>query len=262
MTAGDLGRPGDQARMLLQLRASYPEEASYADSRVGDPLIRLGFIDQALVAWHAPPEAGADFRGIPPPPRAFKQYPRPIDMWLDDSSPAMFGRSLPSHGRLDEYIGYYRAAFRSPDDVAKIFEHHTDRLIEIAPVLAADLRAAGDSAQADALLQKVEPMLMTRLRNGPAEPDLLADLAAVRAAEGRNEEAVNLLRRAVAAGWLPDGAYRSVDLDDEPFYVRLVNQPEFQAIRQRILARIEEERRKVPLALLAQAYPMKSKAAA
>jgi hypothetical protein len=41
-----------------------------------------------------------------------------------------------------------------------------------------------------------------------------------------------------------------------------VNRADFQAVRRRILARIEEERRKVPLALLAQAYPVQRKAAA
>jgi hypothetical protein len=41
-----------------------------------------------------------------------------------------------------------------------------------------------------------------------------------------------------------------------------VNRPDFQAVRRRIFARIEEERRKVPLDLLAQAYPVPRKLAA
>ena len=257
MTAGALGHPGDQARLLLQLRAAHPEEASYAELRLGDPLMQLGFVDEALVAWHVDPAVAADFRGIPPPPRVFKEYPRPVDLWLDGSSPASFGRSLPKHGRLNEYVGYYRAAFKGNDDVAKVFQNLPGRLVGIAPVLAADLRASGDSADADALLQNVQAFLLRQLRNGPAEPGLLADLAAVRAAQGRGDEAIGLLGRAVAGGWLPDRTYRATDLNDEPFYAALVNRPDFQAVRQRILARIADERRKVPLPLLAQAFPVK-----
>jgi hypothetical protein len=41
-----------------------------------------------------------------------------------------------------------------------------------------------------------------------------------------------------------------------------VNRSDFQAIRRRVLERIEEERRKVPRTLLAQAFPIRSKMAA
>jgi hypothetical protein len=157
---------------------------------------------------------------------------------------------------LSEYVGYYRAAFKGSDDVAKTFQNLPERLVGIAPVLASDLRASGNSADADALLQNVQAFLLRQLRNGPAEPGLLADLAAVRAAQGRGDEAVGLLRRAVAGGWLPDGTYRATDLNEEPFYAGVVERPDFQAVRQRILARIAEERRKVPLRLLAQAFPV------
>jgi hypothetical protein len=54
----------------------------------------------------------------------------------------------------------------------------------------------------------------------------------------------------------------ATDIAQEPCFARLVNRADFQAVRRRILARIEEERRKVPLALLAQAYPVQRKAAA
>jgi hypothetical protein len=51
--------------------------------------------------------------------------------------------------------------------------------------------------------------------------------------------------------------FNAIDIADEPCFARLVSRPDFQAIRHRILARIEQERRKVPLDLLAEAYPVK-----
>jgi hypothetical protein len=53
-----------------------------------------------------------------------------------------------------------------------------------------------------------------------------------------------------------------VDIADEPAFAALLNRPDFQALRHRIFARIDEERRKVPLNLLASAYPVPAKAAA
>jgi len=71
-----------------------------------------------------------------------------------------------------------------------------------------------------------------------------------------------LLKRSVAGGWLPDRRYYAVDIGDEPAFSRLVNRADFQATRRFILAKIDQERRKVPATLLAQVYPMTTKASA
>jgi TolB-like protein len=263
MAAGLRGQPGERVRILLQLRAAHPEEASFVDARTGAPLLQLGFIEEGVAAWHMPAEMAAIFRGVPPPPKFLQaHYHRPADFWLDDTSPAIYGRSLAKHGRLSEYIGYYREAFKSADDVALLFNHYPARLILTVPTLVVNLRAAGENVEANELLQKGEAILLTLLHNGPPTPDLLAKLAPYRALEGRDGEAVTLLSRAVDAGLLPDGAYGAIDIADEPCFARLANRSDFQAVRQRILVRISEERRKVPLALLAQAYPTKNRRAA
>jgi TolB-like protein len=254
--------PGDAIRTALQLRSAYPEEAAWVDARISDPLIQLGYLNEAMHAAHQPSDAASIYRGIPDSVTALKaRYSRPIDFWLDDDSPALYGRILPRHGRLSEYRGYYKAAFRSSDELTTLLSHRPVLFTQIAPTVAAVLREAGKRQDADALIQREEAVVAQWLRNGPATPDLLASLAQYRALDAKDDEAVTLLNRAVAAGWLPDRSFYAIDIADEPCFERLVSRADFQRIRRRILARIEEERHKVPLALLAQAYPPREKAA-
>jgi hypothetical protein len=51
------------------------------------------------------------------------------------------------------------------------------------------------------------------------------------------------LGQAVAGGWLPDRAYYAADIAEEPCFARLMGRADFQAVRRRIFARYEEERR-------------------
>jgi TolB-like protein/tetratricopeptide (TPR) repeat protein len=247
--ASALGFPGDSIRIALELRKAHPEEASYIDTRIPGDLFQLGYIEQAAVAWNWPPDIIRDYRDDPTPESILKKElaGQPFEFWTDDT-PAVFGRTLPRHGRLKEYVGYYRAAFKNTDDLfAKLGK---GRLILITPSLVANLRAAGMEGEANVILQRVEPMLTP-----PLLPPDLADLARYRAVDGHDDEAISLLKRAVAGGWLPDGQFAGTDISQEPYFVHLVNRPDFQAVRQRIFARIAEERRKVPPQLLAQAYP-------
>jgi len=257
------GRVGDEVRILLQLRAEHPESAGNFDLLIRSALLQLGFIEEGLAAGGWPADNARDFRGIPVSPQELRAAnKRPVDFWQDSDEPALFGRLLPKHGRLQEYVGYYRAAFKTPEDFFDAFTHQQNKLTMIAPTVAVVLRAGGEDAQAQTILRHTDSMLADWLHNGPARPDLLWRLAYFRAAEGRDDEAVALLGRAVAGGALPDRQYYAIDIAEEPCFARLVNRADFQAVRSRILARIEEERRKVPLALLAQAYPNPIKAAA
>ncbi|HEY4070120.1 MAG TPA: TIR domain-containing protein [Sphingomicrobium sp.] len=257
-------RPGDEMRASLQLRAAHPEEASWVDNRAFGTMMQLGFIDQAMIAWHLPPDIAQNYRGIPDSPEVIKrELPKPLDIWTDgDDAMSLFGRLLPKRGRLKEYIGYYDAAFKSPEQLFALWEQHPGQFLSTAPTLAVNLRVSGRGEEADTILRHAEQLLQANLKNGPATVIDLATLSYLRAAEGRDDEAVGLLSKAVAEGWLPDRMFTASDIADEPCFARLVNRPDFQAVRRRILVRLEEERRKVPLALLAQAYPVQRKAAA
>jgi TolB-like protein len=259
---GVLGHPGEQLRIVLELRKAHPEEASYIDTRIPNELFQLGYIEEAVSVWHMDPLNVQLYRGNPIPAAVLRAaYKNDMgEFWTDDDTPLVFGRILPRHGRLEEFIGYYREVFPTTDDVfAKLAP---GRLILIAPTLVANLRAAGMDPEANTILQRVEPTLEPSMKNGPLLPPDLANLARYRAVDGHDDEAVGLLRKAVAGGWLPDGRNQASDIAQEPYFASLVHRPDFQAVRQRIFARIQDERRKVPQQLLAQAYPVRSRAAA
>jgi tetratricopeptide (TPR) repeat protein len=261
LAAGQLGRPGEKIALNLKLRAAHPEEASWIDTRIANELFTLGYVDEALIAGRIPPERARDYRDDPRPPDALKRdFPRLIDFWTTGDIPERFGRMLPKHGRLDEYVGYYKAAFKSPDAFFDAMGPYP--AAAMTPTVVTNLKAAGMQSEADALLQRAEPIVASILANGLPRREDFALQAQYRAVEGRDSDAVSLLSRAVTEGWLPDGNRSATDIAQEPCFAHLVNRPDFQAVRRRIFARIEEERRKVPLDLLAQAYPVPRKLAA
>jgi hypothetical protein len=256
------GHPGDAVRILLKLRMSHPEEASAVDQRIFGSLVQLGFIDEALVAEDQG-QLMSEIRGGTVAASVIDgAYKRPIDFWQDSEGIALNSRVLPNNGRLDEYIRRYRTAFHSPDEFMAAFSTRPWFLLQIAPTVAANLRAGGEAKQADAILRRNEPTMLQLSHNGPPTPDLIWMLAQYRAVDGSSNQAVALIRQAVDGGFLPDGIAFARDIAQEPSFASLVKRPDFQAVRQLIFAKVAEERRKVPLALLAQAYPTATKAAA
>ena len=264
MAANMTGRPGDSIRILLQLRAAHPDEATWVRDRIFSSLMQLGFVEEAVAAWHLPTDVINDYRGTPDSPQVIRRdFPKPLDLWTDgDDAMAVYGRLLPRLGRSKEYLGYYDAAFHSPEGLFALDAYNPVKFVGTAPTLAANLRAAGRADEAEKILAHVDQLTAPQLKNGPPSIGYLSNLAYVRGAQGRDSEAITMLGQAVGQGWLPDRMYQASDVADEPCFAHMVNRPEFQAIRRRILARIEEERRKVPLDLLAQAFPVKRKLAA
>jgi tetratricopeptide (TPR) repeat protein len=261
--ASETGRPADALKTLLELRAQHADQTGWVDNHLSSLLLQLGFLDEFAAIWNAPPDVPATYRGDPGPPNLahWGYNDRAIDFWQDDDAPAVFGRLLPQHGRLGEYRAFYTAAFKGPEELIAAFPKQ-QRFTQMAPTIAVDLRDAGDAASAQTILSRADSMISGLLGKGPATRDLSLQMAFIRGAEGNDDEAMSLLSRAVAQGWLPDRSFYAIDIADEPAFARLVKRPDFQAVRRHILGRIEEERRKVPQQLLAQAFPMRSKIAA
>jgi TolB-like protein/Tfp pilus assembly protein PilF len=248
------GHPGDAVAILLRLRTEHPEEAPWVDMRIWNSLAQLGFIEEALRARKLPLDRAAELRGTPVPAAMLDaKYKSAADFWQDAETAARYSWELPTHGRLDEWHARYRSAFRSTDDFFETFRDRSPALMTIAPNVVANLRASGDGDEADVILQRTEPMVLGYMNNGSPNSYLLAVAAYFRAADGNGAEAVSMLSRAVDGGWLPDGP---VDLAYEPCFRPYLDRADFQAVRQRILARIADERRKVPVAMLARVYPV------
>lgn len=260
---GDTGKPGDSARVLLDLRERFGDQSGWVDNHLFPPLMQLGFVDLAIQLAGFDPAAIPVYQGNPGPPGTLlRGYPSPVDFWQDLDAPAVMGRLLVRAGREREYAAAFNKAFKDAADYEASVKDRQLYFARAAPTVAVVLRAGGEEDSADTVLRRVDAIVGTWLHNGPATPDVLAMLSHVRAAQGRDDEAMAALREAAAKGWLPDRMFFAIDIADEPVFARLVNRADFQAIRRRLLARIEEERRKIPLTTLAKAYPASSKAAA
>lgn len=255
--AGDTGHPGAAVSMLLQLTLQHADQTGWIENHLQGPLLQLGFIDEvaAIASWS--PDIPAAYRGDPGPPNLAKwgYDNKPKLFWTDRDAPALFGRLLPTHGRLQEYRQFYSSSFKSPEELFAVY-NSAQRFTVLAPTIAAVLRQTGENDAAQGILARADSLIAGWIKNGPETKDLSLQLAFLRAAEGNDEEAMVRLKRAVDDGWLPDRAFTAIDIADEPAFSRLVKRPDFQALRQRILVRIEEERRKVPLDMLHRAYPL------
>jgi adenylate cyclase len=238
------GRPAEAARALLDLLARSPSERQVVATRLAPVLLQLGYTDEAAGLMHLPEGVSAIWRGQAETPRQLAVMDRPLDFWVDGEFPMIYARLLPKDGRLQELIGYYRAAFHNPDELLAAMDVPV-RFMTLAPNLAVDLRRAGDDREASLMIAKAESLITPLQANGPLRGVALVWLAQIRGAEGRGEEALSLLRQAVEQGWLPDRTFSATDIADEPAYAALLADPRFQTLRKRILDRIAEERRKL-----------------
>jgi TolB-like protein/DNA-binding winged helix-turn-helix (wHTH) protein/Flp pilus assembly protein TadD len=243
--AETLNQPAEAARAMLDLRRRFPGEASVIDPRVAGDLAQLGHLDEALRLAQLEPYQALAWSGRTESPEAIRaRLRRPQDFWSDSQVAMIYARLLPNAGRLDELVGYYQAAFKSPDELRS--ETNLDLFfLHLAPNLAVDLRRAGDDREASLLIARAESVMGPILSNGPPYSVLWLDLARLRAAEGRDEEALALLAKAIGSGVLPDRTWYAADIAEEPCFAALIGRPQFQALRRQILDRLEAERRKL-----------------
>ncbi len=242
-----------QARYEFEVRRQFPDQKTNFES--ADVLTQLGYVDEAAAIYGAPPSVAAPYKGIAVSREVLRQrYRNPTDFWLDSDTPNVYGRLLAKNGRLGEYIGLYKAAFHNADDFYSTIAWGTwEQFANMAPTVTANLRAAGENDLAQQIIDKEESIIAPLLRNGPANRELAWNLAQLRAVEGRDDEAISLLRRAVDQHWLPDRTNFAIDIADEPSFVNLQKRPDFQIIRRQIIAHIQQERRQVTPAMIAEA---------
>jgi hypothetical protein len=247
------GRIALEARYEFEIRRRFPDQKTQFDA--ADILNQLGYVEEAAAVYGAPASEAAPYKGAPLPAQMLeRRYRDPLDFWHDADTPNLYGRLLPKNGRLAEYVRYYKAAFRTADEFySAVAWSSWEQFADAAPNAAANLRAAGEPALAQEIVDKDEAVIAPLLRNGPANRQLAYNLAQLRAVEGRDDEAMMLLRRAMDQHWLPDRTFFAVDIADEPSFANLSRRADFQAIRRQVLAHVEDERRQVTPAMLASA---------
>jgi DNA-binding SARP family transcriptional activator/TolB-like protein len=119
------------------------------------------------------------------------------------------------------------------------------QLVSNAALVAMVLRDVGRHAEADRLLARADRAIRTARAQGPVPGELLGYAAQVWAVQGRPALALAALERATIRGWIDQDEELLLDIGDEPAFRSLRNDPRFEAIRARINAHRERERREV-----------------
>jgi TolB-like protein len=247
------GQIAEELKYELEIRRLFPDRARPID--LVDPLLQLGYADAVPALLNLPHSIADPYKGIPLSPQGLRNaYKDPRDFWRDQDTPNVYGRLLPTAGRLAEYVSYYKSAFRNADEFYDtVAWGKWTQMAEIAPTAAANLKAAGETVLAQQLIDKEEAVIAPWLRNGPANWLLGWYVAQLRAVEGRDDEAIEHLKRVIGQGWIPNGSINAVDIGDEPAFAGLAKRADFQALRQGILKRIAEQRRQITPQMLESA---------
>ena len=117
----------------------------------------------------------------------------------------------------------------------------TDQLHELAVVVLA-LRAAGRPADAARLLNSAAPTVNAAYRQHTVPFLLDADVAAIWAVQGRRDQALSMLERALRRGWTHTNNTDLSDIAAEPAFASLRGEPRFERIRANLAARLAQER--------------------
>ena len=160
------------------------------------------------------------------------------DVYRDDNQ--MAAKQMLNAGRARELAAMYDGpvgllGIRSGEPV------RVDQLHEAA-VVALALRESGRAADADRLLRAASSRIGTVYRQGAIPFTLDADVAAIWAVQGRRDQALAMLDRAMRRGWTDSGNTDLSDIDDEPAFRSLHGEPRFVRLRARLAEHLARER--------------------
>lgn len=201
---------------------------------------RLDLLERLHKVVDCPPWYPALLRGrIEPPSFVDGRAVSPAEFWMSFYFSYAASRSLFNLGKTKQLVTLYRAGFTNADRfIAET--RRTQQLTGLAPTLAMALKAEGETGEARYLLAAAEREIGDT--RGQLKGEAIADLAAIKAAQGEHARALDLIARAVGQGWLPAGRTKPVDLAEEPAFRDLRALKGFQAVRSAILATAARER--------------------
>lgn len=207
-----------------------------------DVLMILDYPDEAARLSGLPSWFGQMVRSERVPPTTLDgRALEPADFFSTIHFAPFASRSLVNLGQAARLVALYRAAFPSADAFLSRARRNDD-LTYLAPTLAVALQSTGHADEARYILSVAAKYPESGLKASPTARQPAADLAPIRAAQGRREPALRLLSLALSRGWLPDGRRHPVDLAREPAFRELLADPRFRAIRKRILDHVARER--------------------
>lgn len=122
-------------------------------------------------------------------------------------------------------------------------QRRTPHLVKGGAIVALALRESGRGAEADRLLAQADRAILILMRRGRVPFSFYADAAEVWAVQGKQDQALAALGRAVDLGWVHAGMTDLPDLADEPVFRSLRGNPRFERLRTRLDAHMQREKR-------------------
>jgi hypothetical protein len=136
------------------------------------------------------------------------------------------------------------AAYDSPTGLLSLRPNasvRTDQLHEAATVALA-LRQAGRATDAERLLSQANARVAAAYHQRTVPFALDADVAAIWAVQGRRDQALAMLQRAIRRGWTNSDNTDLSDIANEPAFISLRGEPRFERIRAALAAHLARER--------------------
>jgi len=160
------------------------------------------------------------------------------DIYRDDNH--MATKLMLQAGRAKELA----ATYHGPVGLLSLYPGkpvRADQLHEAA-VVALALRQAGRTTDADRLLSQSASTISAVYRQTTIPFTLDADVAAIWAVQGRRDQALSMLERAIRRGWTHTANTDLADIEDEPAFSSLRGHPRFKRLRARLAAQLAHER--------------------
>jgi TolB-like protein/DNA-binding winged helix-turn-helix (wHTH) protein len=177
----------------------------------------------------------------PPSPSSWKMHNRSVtaaDVYRDENDLAA---KLMLNARRGQEL---TATYNSPVGLLSLRPNEqvrADQLHEVA-VVALALRQAGRPAEANRLLSEAASTIAGIYRQKTIPFALDADVAAICAVEGRSDQALSMLERAMRRGWTHGNDTDLPDIADEPAFSSLRGLPRFERIKADLAAHLARER--------------------
>jgi len=227
---------------LKYVRNTDPSHWSGIDDMLASILLRLGYDDAAWQLSNAPPHAPAMWRGDPAAFEMFEaRHIPPSVFWRIAPMSEVVIRSYVVGRRDEQAIALYRGAGGRPDILLATLGSKL-RYLHNAPILAVALQRSGDAAGARALIAKADEILSVPQAERISARDREVHRARVLAIKGKGAEAVAHLRKGLALGWSPWAPLFRPDLEGDPAFALVKDQPGFQQLRKQVLAQLAKER--------------------
>lgn len=232
--AWTLGDSSEAARhWAIVARSNSPRWSETAKGRLDEAKYKLGLggaVEEAVPGDPARRRTFRSWRAAPPTAAIWKAHnrdPLTADQYRDDNHVA--AKLILNAGRAAELVSTYDSGVGlmslRPGTALRV-----DQLSE-APVTAIALRQAHRGAEADRLLRQADGIVRQVYRRSAVPFWFEADAAAVFAAEGKTEEALAALDRALSRGWSHGGVADLRNIADEPAYRSLIGNPRFKRIQ-------------------------------